>query len=189
MKLPWWIVIASGPSLTRVDCDLLRGVGKTIAVNNAVFYAPWADILYAGDAAWWKVYGPDVSWFKGERVTHQEYKNTRVFKGSNRFKRFGGNSGHQALQYAIHIGARRVAIIGFDHQHTGGRAHFHKDHVRQTEIGGELVLLGNAACSDHWIKIMNGTASDAKAMGIEIVNLSRQTALDCFPQMSVEEFV
>lgn len=187
--MSWWIVVASGPSLTRADCDLLRGVGKTIAVNNAVFYVPWADILYAGDASWWKVYGEDVSWFKGERVTHQEYKNTRRFDGSHRFKHFGGNSGHQALQYAIHNGAKKAAIIGFDHRHTGGKAHFHEDHVRRTEIGGETVMLGNAECSDHWIKIMNATAEDAKRMGVEVVNLSRETALDCFLRMTVEEFV
>ena len=189
MNQDWWIIIASGPSLTRKDCDALRGIGKTIVVNNAVFYVPWADILYAGDGNWWKVYGKDVGWFKGERVTHQEYKNTRKFNGDHRFRRFGSNSGHQAFQYAVHMGARRIALIGFDHQHTGGRAHYHADHKRDNEVDGQLILLGNAACTDYWVKVMQASAQDAKAMGLEVVNLSRETALDCFPRMTVEEFV
>lgn len=189
MNQPWWLVIATGPSLTRSDCDTLRGLCKTIAVNNAVFYTPWADILYAGDAAWWKVYAKDIMWFKGERVTHQAYLRTRKFGGDGRFRRFGGNSGHQALQYAVHAGAKRVALIGFDHQRTGGRAHCHVDHKRHNDVDGEMVTLGNAACLDYWVKIMNCSAKDAKRAKIEIINLSRKTALTCFPQVTVEEFV
>lgn len=190
----WWVVIASGPSLARADCDTLShfsiaNEGKIIAVNNAVFYTPAADFLYAGDAAWWEVYGDDVDWFKGKRVTHEKYKNTLRFNGAERFRRFGGNSGHQAFQYAIHSGAKKVALLGFDHQHTGGKAHFHKDHQRRTEIEGKVVMLGNASCSDHWIRIMNCSATDAQSMGVEVVNLSRETALTCFPRMSIEEFI
>jgi hypothetical protein len=185
----WWQIIASGPSLTRSDCDALRGIGPTIAVNKAVFYAPWADYLYAGDNSFWKVYGPDVAWFKGEKVTHQAYLNTRQFAGDYRFKRFGGNSGHQAIQYAVSQGARKIALIGFDHKHADdGRKHCHEDYPRQVRVGNETISFGNAECVEYWIKIMQSTAQDLDRMGAEVVNLSRDTALTCFRRMSVAEF-
>jgi len=187
--MTWWVIIASGPSLTRADCDALRGIGTTIAVNRAVFFTPWADYLYGGDASFWKVYGPKTAWFKGDRVTPEKYLSTRQFNGDHRFKNFGGNSGHQAMQYAVSQGARRVALIGFDHKHTDGRKHCHEDYPRQVKVGSEIVSFGNAECTDFWVKVMNSSAQDAKAMGVEIVNLSRETALTCFERVTVEDFV
>lgn len=185
MKQPWWIIIASGPSLTRADCDALRGIGKTIAVNNAILYAPWVDFLYAGDVNWWLVYGPEITWFKGKRLTYQDYATICI----NKFRQIGDNSGHQALQYAAKKGAKRIALIGFDHQRTGGKAHFHKDHKRRTELDGKAVMLANAAHMPNWVTTMDITAGDLLNMQIEVVNLSRETALECFPRMSVEKFV
>lgn len=186
----WSLIIASGPSLTRADCDKLRGIGHTTVINRAVFFAPWADCLYAGDQSFWKVYGPDVAWFRGERVTHQKYKDTRQFTGDHRFKRFGGNSGHQAIQYRVSLGELRIALLGFDHKHAeDGRKHVHEDYPRQVRLGNETISFGNAECVDHWVNIMDITAQDLQRMGAEVVNLSRDTALECFPRMTVEQFV
>jgi len=187
--MTWWVIIASGPSLTRADCDALRGVGTTIAVNRAVFFTPWSHFMYASDEAFWQVYGPKTEWFKGKRITYKDYMDARQFSGACRFRRHdGGNGGHQAWQYAAWKGAKKIALIGFDHQHTDGRKHCHEDYPRQVKVGREVVNFGNAECTDFWVKVMNSSAEDAKAMGIEIVNLSRETALECFPRMTVEEF-
>ena len=45
------------------------------------------------------------------------------------------------LQGAMAGGAKRVVMLGYDCQHTGGRAHWHPDH------GGHL---GNAKTIDRW---------------------------------------
>ena len=186
----WWLIIASGPSLTRADCDSLRGIGTTIAVNRAVFFAPWADILYAGDNSFWKAYGPDVAWFRGERVTHEKYKNTRQFKGDYHFRQFGDNSGRQAIQYAVSRGARKLAWLGFDYKHADdGRKHCHEDYPRQVRVDNETVSFANAANTNRWVKTMRSTAHDLKRMRVEALNLSRDTAIDCIPRMSVEEFI
>lgn len=182
----WRLVVASGPSLTRADCDALQDIGQAIAVNNAVFYTPWADYLYAGDANWWKVYGPDVEWFKGRRLTYQDYK--RSVSG-NRFKKTGSNSGHQSFQYAINSGAKQIALLGFDHQRTNGLSHFHVDHKRHVVLNDEAVFLDNASHISNWVVSMDTTAKDAADMGVEVINLSRETALTCFPRMTVEDFV
>lgn len=176
----WWFIFATGPSFKRDDALQLKGHGITIAVNNAVFYAPWADYLYAGDEKWWQYHEESISWFKGQRVTHQAFSDNHVFKGCEQFKRFGGNSGHQAIQFAASIGARRIALLGFDQQFTNGQKHCHGDHPDE---------LGNATTIENYPRFMEQTARDLEALDIEVINLTRETALTCFERVSVEDFV
>lgn len=176
----WWFIFATGPSFRRVDAELFRDKGKAIAVNNAVFYTPWADMLYACDHKWWQYYSEGLSWYKGERWSHQQYANNRRFTGPLQFRQFGGNSGHQAVQIATILGAKKIALLGFDQQYTNGIKHCHGDHPDD---------LGNASRVDHWPQYLETTSKDLKGMGVEVINLSRQTALRCFPRMTPEEFL
>jgi len=183
----WWIVIATGPSLRCKDVQALRGVGLTVAINCAVFYAPWADFLFAADNAWWHTYGPMVAWYKGPRISK-----TCVAPGIERWHgkgwpRTGGNSGHMGVQVAVDKGATHVAIYGFDQQKTDGLAHCHADHPKTMK--GKRTNMGNAVGIAAWPRLMAATAVDLKRCGVRVVNLSRETALDCFERMSVEEFL
>jgi len=178
----WTLIVASGPSLTRSDCDALRGkVDQCIAVNCAIFVCPWADILYAADGKWWRHYGKDVAWFKGERASMTYRKPGVTHYRPKLFPRTGGNSGHQALTMAVERGAKHVALLGFDHKEgPGGKKHYHGDHPDG---------LGNANSLPNWAGRMNHTAIEIAAMGVEVVNLTRDTALRCYPRMTVEDFV
>ena len=194
----WSLIVATGPSLRRKDLELLRGhCSRVIAINCGVFYAPWADVVYAGDGNWWKVYGPKIGWFKGRRISRTaRFPGVEIWRGGG-WKRTGGNSGHQGIQWEVDSGGRNLALIGFDHQKTGGRAHVHADHPAkndlQTCVRGKLtthtVQLGNAGGIHNWPGAMNKTAKDLQVMGVRVVNLSRETALTCFPRMAVEEFL
>lgn len=181
----WCLIVASGPSLRRADLELLRHeVDYCCAVNNAVFWTPWADCMYAADSVWWKYYGWRISWFKGQRYARgRPSRNVQQWRGVN-WARTGGNSGHQALQMMVEFGARKVALIGFDHQHTGGKKHFFGDHPRKPGV-----RLGNARHTDQWVRYMNLTAKELVKMRVEVINLSRETALECFPRVTVEEFI
>lgn len=90
----------------------------------------------------------------------------------------GMNSGHQAINLACIFGAARVLLLGYDVQRTGGKSHWHGDHPAH---------LGNARCVHQWAKGFKRQAIDAKLRGIEIVNCSRTTALDCFPRGVITE--
>ena len=68
----WFIIIASGPSLTRKDAEALRNAGTGIAINCAVFFAPWAGYLFAADHVWWRHYAPKIKWFKGDKEIDEE---------------------------------------------------------------------------------------------------------------------
>lgn len=183
----WHLVIAPGPSMQRDDLDALRPVvHKAVAVNCAVFYAPWADVAFATDAVWWRYYGPKIAWFKGKRVS-RSYRSHDVEQWRGKWKRTGGNSGHMAIQYTVDHGATQVAIIGFDQQKTDGKAHCHADHPRY--VGGQCTNMANAGGIAAWPKAMEATAKDLRERHVEVINLSRETALTCFPRLSVEQFV
>lgn len=88
------------------------------------------------------------------------------------------NSGHQAINLASVFGAARILLLGYDVQHTGGKSHWHGDHPR---------TLGNARCVANWARGFKRQAQDARLLGIEIVNCSRVTALDCFDRAKITD--
>ena len=174
----WALIVGAGPSLARNDVNKLRAVGLCIAVNCAIYYAPWADTLLAADKPWWKRYGPQLGWYEGDRVSL-----TYRSPGVELFDRSGWslrnrNSGHLAIMHAVNKGWRKIALIGFDHQNTNGKSHFHGDHQHGLSNPGNMGI---------WIDEIDSLA--AQLDGVEVVNLSRETAIRCFPRLSVEQFL
>src|SRR5690606_31872717 len=86
------VCIASGPSLTADDCDLVRrwrsageAAGEAqageaaqeravVVVNTTFRLAPWADALFAMDENWWKHHHEEVAaTFTGRRTSTNQY--------------------------------------------------------------------------------------------------------------------
>ena len=187
-------IIASGPSLTQEDCDLIAGTNwKFIAVNDSWKRAPFADVVWGCDGAWWKVHNQEVQEkFQGERWTQDA--NTAKRFGLNRVGSVakaglgrhgvihqGGNGGYQAINLAWLWGAKRILVIGLDCKPADdGKAHWFGQHK------GPLSKVQNYK---HWVNAFPQLAQDLEIEQVETINLSRQTALTCFPRMSVEEAI
>lgn len=200
------VCIASGPSLTGADCALVRAAReadkcRVVVVNSSCSAEPWnvlwpvADVLFASDWAWWAHYDRQVAkrkWpaFSGEKWSVAQAAKDRCgvnvvhgYAGPGLSRKrgkvhTGGNSGYAAMGLAIDFGAKRIVLLGYDMQRTGGRSHNHGDHPRPLTNGNNL-----PACVRRYAV----AAKDAQAMGIEIVNASRATALKCFPRVTIEE--
>lgn len=133
---------------------------------------PWADALYAIDKPWWKLYGDRVAAeFTGERYSCAAHHGAR--RGG--FKNFA-NSGAAAVSLALAFGAARVVLLGYDLQRTGGKVHSHGDHPRG---------LGNAGSMPKWPGLFDQLARHAR--GRDVINATRETALRCFPRMTLED--
>lgn len=195
MESKWHLIIAAGPSLTRKDCDLLRTLKlPTTAINCAVFFAPWADVLFAADGVWWRHYGWMVNWYKGRRVA-KTFRHPDVERWTGKgWPRTGGNSGHMGILHAVDDGARNIAIYAFDQkvpeagEPNAGKVHFHGDHPKVARDGSRTNM-GNGSGIKAWPNLMDATAVDLKRRGVRVVNISRFSALNCFERMTVEEFV
>lgn len=180
------VCIASGPSLTQADCELVRGL-PTIVINTSYLLALWAPVLYACDPWWWDNNIRDVreSEFKGELWTQDETA-ARIHK-LNYIKsepkpglgktvlHQGSNSGYQAINLAYLFGAKKIILLGYDMMPMGKKQHWHKDH-------------GNGVVNPYarWLEKFENLARDLAAEGIAVVNCTRKTALRCFPWNDLE---
>lgn len=161
-------------------------------INTSFRLAPWADVLYACDATWWDMHFSEVAkGFKGAELwtidsrSRDRYGLHWIYGydhgGLSRTTAHihtGQNSGYQAISLAHYFGATRILLLGFDFQRSNGKTHWHGDHPRG---------LGNGGRYSAWIKDMNLLASDAKKLGLEIINCSPKTALHCFHRSTIQK--
>lgn len=190
---PTFVVIASGPSLTAEDCERVRewrarNGGKVIVVNTSYRMAPWADVLYACDAKWWdesiEAVRRETSaelWTQeagaAKRYGLQRIKSRRADGLGRDVVHQGGNSGYQAINLAYLWGAKRIVLLGFDMQHTGGVSHWHGDHPWKKGVKPPV---------RNWVPRFSKLAEDLEREGVGVVNATRQTALKCFPVQALE---
>jgi hypothetical protein len=184
-------VIASGPSLTQDDCNAIAGAGwQTIVVNDSWQRASFADVLYACDRAWWEVHHQKVkAGFKGECWTQdlgaaERFGLKRVGSvnkpglGREGIIHQGGNGGYQAINLAWQWGAHRIFLLGLDCKPAkDGKAHWFGQH----EHG-----LSKVQNYRFWNESFPVLAKDLRDEGVEVINLTRDTALTCFVRMSLE---
>ena len=207
------VCVASGPSLTAEDVEYVRGKATVIAINDAVRLAPWADVVYSSDKGWWLSHVKALQAHPGLKVrVHAglEKPTERPVDGRhcpgcrlrlpssgrcwcagivtlrNAGPRglsldptaivTGDNSGTAAINVAVHLGAVRVLLLGYDMGLHQGRRHFFDTEPQ--------------SCSSPFDKFRKLTATMAeplKEAGVDVVNCSRRTALECFPLMPLRE--
>ncbi|WP_447639577.1 hypothetical protein [Pandoraea norimbergensis] len=167
------VCIGGGPSLRQDDCDLVQRSGaRVIAVNSSWRAAPFADVIYAGDAAWWRANASAI-WVDAERWTCSAVA-AREF-GLNLHEAAGAyNSGLRSIELAAQFGARRIVLIGFDCSVRDG-SHWHGNHPSTKNP--------NAALCELWKRQF----SQLRLGGTEIINASRQSEIECFERQSLEQ--
>jgi hypothetical protein len=194
MKRQWnkVCVVASGPSLTQEDCNKLKDSGwKVIAVNNSWELVPWCDVVFACDTPWWNMHidkvraGTDAElWTSGKRARELHRINyvnceDNPGLGVHGYVHKGGNSGYQAINLAYLWGAKQIFMLGFDCKPSNeGKAHW---------FGQHPTGLSQKQNFSKWREKFPALAKDLKKKNIEVYNLTRDTALTCFTQMSLEE--
>lgn len=158
-------VLCTGQSLTQSDVDLCRErCDKVVAVSDAFHLAPWADALVSYDRAWWRVHKPDFSGLKYH--CHAE-----AIEGVEMFEQRPGNSGTLGLAVAAKWNPKRIVLLGADLKGT----HFFGKHTK-----GGLRNTSNA-------QFHNMMRQFARLKYLPVVNCSPDSALACFPKMSLKD--
>jgi len=183
------VIIGGGPSVTQDQIDLIReahekGNVHVIAINNAYEIAPWADVLYACDAVWWKWHHEHTVDFQGLRITRslkarENYPDLIWIEGEAHDQGLskrqdsivnGRIGGYQGINLAVNFGAKRILLVGYDMRNIGGLSHWHGDHPnKQRPIW------------KHRIAHFKNMLPDLKERGIEVINCTPGSALDAFP--------
>jgi hypothetical protein len=152
--------------------------------------ALWSDVLYACDGEWWDRYIQDVLLrFKGELWT-QDIPATGKY-GLNRIEghrseglgkdkvHYGANGGYQAINLAFLFGAHKIILLGFDMKRgENKKSHWHGDHPG---------FLNKDMPIKTWVKNFWKLAEDLRNEGVEVINATRDTALECFNKVNLEE--
>lgn len=178
-------VMCGGESMTQAAADAVRAAGlPTIVVNTTFRLAPWADLLYAADAAWWR-HTPDALKFRGLKVSMEEVEGVhqvgRVGRVGYDLKPEGiytlCNSGAQALQIAEKGEPGRILLLAMDM--TG--SHWHGDHPFPLQKTHEDTY-------GVWRDYMGQYAAAVVARGgPEILNCSMVSALTCWPKVELAD--
>jgi hypothetical protein len=184
------VIVAGGPSLTLAQTRLIamareRNLVRVIAINDAIYPCWWADIGYACDEKWWKYHG-SLPAFAGERVSLEPtpFKSVLVaprYAGGGIDPKGralatgapGGNSGYQALQIAVHCGAARIILVGYDMR---GK-HWFGDHP--IRVGGV-----DPPFSD-FIAAFVAIVPELERHKVKVLNASPKSELKCFPAVDL----
>ena len=93
----------------------------------------------------------------------------------------GGNSGHQAVNLAFLLGAKRIWLLGFDM----GAASSSHNHFFGNHKGRDLTNPNKSLYRD-WRKKFDEMAAALAKQNVELLNLSRKTALSV-PRGNVDD--
>ena len=185
------VIIAGGPSLTAQQVCTVWGTRKTgrcrvLAINDAYRIAPWADVMYFADGSvkWygWHKDRPEFKAFRGMRLTIEAADRA---PGVHWLKNYGqqglslipdgvmsgSNSGHQALNIAIHLGARRIVLLGYDCRGD----HWFGEHPKPMQMN-----------FDGWIRSYKVIVPELDRIGIKVINASPGSAIDAFKKRELE---
>lgn len=157
-------------------------------VNNGYQIAPWADVLWATDARWWRWHEGVPSW-QGLKFSLWVGgltlpKDVHVLRNDGATGlcldpcgvRNGRSGGYAAINLAMHLGAARVLLLGYDCQRTHGKDHWHPDHPSKMTNPYQT-----------WVRLFSMMAPQLARVGVEVINCSRETALTCFPRMALRD--
>lgn len=184
------VILAGGPSLTKAQVDAVRGRARVIAVKDAVQLAPWADVLYACDAKWWRHYGDTVG-FAGPKYALEAAaaKWATVLRNAGELGleldptglRTGRCSGYQAINLAVHLGAARIILLGYDAKPSAdGRRNWFGERPRSYWLALPAYDQRILQC---WPTIVQPLA----ALGVDVLNATPGSALDIFPRVSLDD--
>jgi len=182
------VCLGGGPSLTREDVEACRGKATVLAINDAYRLAPWADVLYGADSKWWG-WHKGVSSFAGLKFSLQpdagQWPGVQVLRNTGEGGleldpsglRTGRNSGYQAINLAVHLGATRVLLLGYDMgPGPKGETHWFGDHPDR-----------NVSPYTTFLARFEAIVEPLRQLGVEVINCSRRTALTVFPCQPLEE--
>lgn len=164
---------------------------------------PWADAVYGCDKAWWQYRcglkdfpGLKMCWAGNGLDGFPDIRRVEIAKSENPQDVYsssiltekvgviggGWNSGFQSLNLAVQFGARRILLVGYDMTDRGG-LHWY----------GRNTWNGANNPSDHafrrWVGAFQLAVPTLKALGVEVINTSPNSALRCFPNRSIADML
>ncbi|AOV01683.1 hypothetical protein [Delftia tsuruhatensis] len=167
-----WVVLATGPSMSQALADSVSGRGLVVAVSDAYRLAPWADAVVSTDAAWWGEH-PGAKELPGRKFTaaptHQKIEGVERLAVAS-----STNSGLLGIMAAVHMGAKRVMLCGFDMRAPG--QHFFGLHPKPLKT-----------TTAERMEVFKRQFRAYRPAGVEIINCTPGSHLLAYPFGDLED--
>lgn len=170
-----------------------------IGVNNVYRLGNWIDFVFFGDSSWHLVHASALNKWTGMKVTcspkfanytdNQSHGIKYLARDPNRTQgisqdprkiSWNNNSGAASINLAYHLGVRRILLLGYDMRMSENNySHWHGSHQ---PVGKKVTPPFNRHMRGFPI-----IARDAKKLGIEILNVNPNSAIDVFPKVELKD--
>lgn len=175
-----------------------------IGVNAAYLIGTWIDFIVFGDNGFYRKNRtnllnypkPVISVTKGagvqfdsgiKLVRRHNKKSSGLVLDNPRFICWNGNSGASAINVAYHMGARRIILLGFDMNLDSNLSqHWHIHYASAGRDKKDKNFKKRLPFHRH-LKGFPDIARDAKKAGVEILNVSPDSAIQDFPKVNLKE--
>lgn len=181
------VCLGGGPSLSRADVEACRHC-LTIAINNSIDLAPWADVCFAADFSWWDA-RRGLPYYRGLRVGMEPWS-SNAYPAVRRFLNAGPtglsrdperlctgqNSGYAAINLAVLMGATAILLLGYDMQPAAdGTHHWHPAHPGDRHPNYR-----------RCIAAFDTLKEPLTQLGVQVYNCNPSSQVICFPRMTLE---
>ena len=165
-----------------------------IGINKAYMIGDWMDFIFFGDTNFHLQNKAGLAKYPGQVVTCC----SNVIHGQNGYKRlqrdkanthgistrkghvsWNCNSGAAAISLAVHLGVKRIILIGFDMALDNGNQHWHKLYGK-TRAERQV-----QRTFDRHLRGFPRIAKDARKLGVEILNANPDSKIDSFSKVNL----
>lgn len=173
-----------------------------IGVNMAYKIGPWIDIVMFGDSGFFAKERAGLSQFPGLKIScNPTSKSERWVKTLNRdgqksrgvsenptMVSWNGNTGAAAINLAVHLGASKIFLLGFDMDidPKNNMQHWHNLYSKGPVAPHDDRRRRKLPFGRH-LQGFPVIAEDIKKRGVQIINVSPESTITCFPKMTIKQ--
>jgi hypothetical protein len=179
-----------------------------IGINMSYKFGDWIDIVFFGDNSFFLREKNGLASFPGIKVSShpniEKYpwvkyvgRDTAHSKGISKNPKmvsWNGNSGAAAISLAVHLGVKRIILVGFDMKlDESGKQHWHDLYHRLENLSrpipkNQKPKPGGLPFNRHLLGFPE-IAKDANRMGVEILNANPDSAIQDFKKVNVCDLI
>lgn len=167
-----------------------------IGINVAYMIGDWVDMVFFGDSSFFDQHknnlynfpnlkvscAPQTAKFPWVKTVNKDPSHPFGISTNPSTVSWNKNSGGSAISVAVHMGAKRIFLLGFDMKLIDNKQHFHSQYNRS----GEPKNITRLPFQRH-LQGFPAIAADAKKMGVEIINVNPDSAINDFRKVDLQE--
>lgn len=99
------------------------------------------------------------------------------------------SSGGAAIDVAVHMGARKIVLLGYDMRAVNGQMNWYGEAFKDRDNAGLTFMKAKKEMLASFLLPYPKIARDAQSRGIEIINATKDSAITSFPYVPLEKLI